>query len=67
VDKAGLKRLLQVIEAEGEEIQERVGRGRALFKENILRLIKDLMEQKSETQISWLSGNGRDEHSEESK
>ena len=64
VDDAGLRRLLQVIDAEGEEIKKRVGGRRGLFKENILRLTEDLMKQKIETQISWLSGNGRGGRSE---
>ena len=64
VDEIGLRRLLELIEKEGEEIERRVGRSRGLFKENILRLSKDLMEQKIETQISWLSGKGRAEQSE---
>jgi hypothetical protein len=54
VDEAGLRRLLQAIETEGKEIEKRVLRHRAVFKENILRLSKELMKQKIETRISRL-------------
>jgi hypothetical protein len=55
VDEAGLRRLLHAIETEGKEIEKRVSRHRALFRENVLRLAKELVKQKIETQISRLS------------
>ena len=67
VDEAGLRRLLELIENEGEEIEKRVGRHQRRFKENILRLSQDLMKQNIETQISWLSGDERREVAEQSE
>ena len=55
VDETGLRSLLQVIETEGKQIENRVRKHRALFKENVLRLGSELMKQTIDTQIARLS------------
>jgi hypothetical protein len=57
VDELGLKRLLEIIEHEGEEMERRVRKNRALFRANILRLTRDLMQKDLGTQLRLLSSS----------
>jgi hypothetical protein len=57
VDRLGLKRLLEIIEVEGQEMEKRVRKNRGLFRENVLRLTKDLMRKNIETRVRLLSSS----------